>query len=117
MESTKTLTIPEQKNLLQKIGTVFGILQMLSMGVINAVYSDTRWPTTRGTQLLLDFIKLGPSNPYAILSGVFVFAFFYRWVNKLEEIRDGKIDLIWILILISLIVFDLALMKGILVYR
>jgi len=117
MVTPKTFTATEQKSLLKKLGTVFGILQMLSMGIINAVYSNSRWPTSRGIQLLVDFLKLGPSNPYAILCGVFVFVFFYRWANKLEEIRDGKLDVIWVMLLIAMMVFSYAVMKGVLVYQ
>ena len=110
------MSLEREKATLKMVGLVGGIIEMLGMGVINAVYSDTRWPTSRGIKLLLDLLSLGPSNPYAILSGVLIYFFFYRWATKIEEIRAGKYDVVWILSFVSMIVLSYALWSGVLVY-
>lgn len=110
------MSVEREKATLKKLGLLGGILNMLSMGIINAVYSDTRWPTSTGTGLLIDFLRLGPSNPYAIISGVLIYFFFYRWATKIEETRAGKYDIVCILSLVSGIVLIYALWSGVLVY-
>ncbi len=110
------LSLEEQKAWLKKLSIYGGILQALSLGIINASYSDVRWPTSSGIRLLFDFIYVGLSNPYALLGGVLVYILFNRYEEKAEEMRAGKNDTGIFLLIGLLAIWTLILMQGIIVY-
>ena len=56
------------------------------------------------------------SNPYALITGVLLYSFFYRFAEKLEETRMGKNDIVWIVFALGNILMTYILAKGILVY-
>jgi hypothetical protein len=110
------MSLEKQKATLKKIGLIYGIINIFSIGFVNSVYSDARWPTSSGTQFIIDMFFVSFSNPYALFSGVLIYLFFYRLADKLEETRSGKNDVVWILLAIFYIILMLILAKGILVY-
>ena len=44
------MSLEKEKNLIKKLGLIFGILEIWSIGFINSVYSDARWSTSSGIQ-------------------------------------------------------------------
>lgn len=116
------MSIEERKAFLSKISIILALIETLSIGVINSVYSDTRWPTSKGAQLLLDFVYVSFSNPYALLSGVLVYLLFQRWSKNVhivdEETNQISLELTKVdfLIIGILLVWTYVLMQGIIVY-
>jgi len=110
------LSLEERKKWLKKIAIYGGIIQTFSLGVINTSYNNARWPSSKGFQLLLDFVFVSFSNPYALLTGILVFLLFTRWSEKAEEMQEGKFDKRIIVLLGLLVVLTLVLMQGIIIY-
>ena len=110
------LSLEERKKLLKKIAVYFGLIQIFALGVINASYNTERWPSSRGFQLLFDFIFVGFTNPYALLAGIVVYFLFNRWSEKAEEMDEGKLDKMILVLLALLVVLTVVLMQGIIVY-
>ena len=108
--------LEDQKALLKKLSVYGGIIEIFSMGIINSSYSDVRWPTSSGIQLIIDFIFVSFSNPYALISGILVYVLFNRWAEKAEEMQAGKNDMVIFLLIGILAIWTLVLMQGIIVY-
>ena len=105
-----------RKASLKKFGIILGLIEIYCMGMINAVYSDARWPTSSGTQFLIDIFYVSFNNPYALLSGVLTYLFFYRLAEKSGEMQTGKNDLIFIFLAVALTILMILLSRGIIVY-
>jgi hypothetical protein len=56
---------------------------------------------------VIDILFLSFINPYALLGGVLVYLFFYRFADKLEETRKGECDLGYVLIGISVLIGEI----------
>jgi len=112
----KLLGFKDSRATLKIIGFFLGLINIYAIGFLNAVYSDLRWPTSSGVQFLIDMFHISFTNPYAILSGVLVYLFFYRTAERLAEIQKGKIDLIWVGLASSILILVLLLVEGRIVY-
>jgi len=111
------MQVDKTKKLFKNIGLIGGIIEIFFAGLVNSVYSNTRWPTMSGIPALWDFLFFSYSNPYALLSGVIFYLFFYRMAYNLEDIRAGKMDYVFIAISLCLIVWTYIIYTGILVYE
>lgn len=114
--SPRNMGFKNNESRLKKIGILFGLIEIYAVGMINAVHSDVRWPTSSGVQFLIDVFYVSYSNPYALLSGVLVYLFFYRLAEISNEMRKGKTDLIFIIIAVVLMILVSLLIQGIIVY-
>ena len=102
------------------MGVTLGIINVYSIGLINSVYSEIRYPSSHGTQFLIDSLIVNYSNPFAILAGVLVFSFFYKLSVLVRLNEEGKnetrLDTITYVIMITMMLLNLALWQGIIVY-
>ncbi|MFX1517654.1 MAG: hypothetical protein ACFFC6_15225 [Promethearchaeota archaeon] len=105
-----------RKATLTKFGIILGLIEIYCIGMINAVYSEAKWPTSSGVQFLIDIFYVSFNNPYALLSGVLTYLFFYRLAEKSEEMQTIKNDLIFIVLAVALAILITLLFRGIIVY-
>jgi hypothetical protein len=84
------MQVEKNKRFIKNLALVGGIIEIFFAGFVNSMYSASRWPTRSGIQALTDFIYYSYSNPYALLSGVLFYLFFYRISDKLEDLQMGK---------------------------
>lgn len=110
------MQVEKTKRFFKSLALVGGIIEIFFAGLVNSVYSESRWPTRSGIQALTDFIFYSYSNPYALLSGVLFYLFFYRISDKLEDLIMGKNDYIFIVISLCLLVWTYIVFTGVLVY-
>ena len=114
------MNLEETKGFQIRVGVALGLVNVWSVGLINSVYSETRYHSSHGTQYLRDSVFVSYSNPFALLAGALVFAFFYklsRLVRLNEEgQKETKLDTITIVITLAMMLLNLALMQGIIVY-
>ena len=110
------MEIEKTKKFFNNLGLFGGVIEIFFAGLVNSLYSETRWPTVSGIQALRDFIFFSYSNPYALLNGVLFYLFFHKLAANLEDIRMGKNDYSFILISICFFIWTYIVFTGVLVY-
>ena len=114
------MSIEKRKQFVLRTGVFLGIISIYSIGLINSAYSETRYPSTHGTQFLVDSIFVSFSNPYAILFGALVFSFFFKLTKLVKLNEEGlprtELDMPTYLIVFAMAILMIILWQGILVY-